>query len=893
MPVFVARFTTIRLCVADYGKNSLSPSVNTAKPQDQLDTIAHVFKTAAKEGGNLTEIPVRDGEFQLRYIGKDQDMPFYMVLVGQGKIPGMDMSTPNPTDSEELQRAPFDNVDIDSQYQYNRVEGGTNYHLQGTGEPSTIDKNEPQTRRSSLSQCASDPILSAATSNKMQLLTKDISLNGRRPFTNHQRSLKPQALCLTIALTKDSFIQQPYVLTGPPLDVKIDVFFNGVLSASTYVSERVRNSDPRSDDLIIRFSGLRVAQKIESSWVLVPPGQTADGKMRDPRRIKGGSKVAALSRWTNISKALQQEAAMDAKDTIIGQYLASLSELEMPAEAETLHSAGGPKYGVIDVVLTAGRGSKKEHAGIEHISEPTRMRVIKPGLERKRSVVDISKGATSDDQITTPSSSTNIVTPRSRSFADANIVAQGYTDTLPRDASKLLRTSESAASLRLGNIHTQSNTRLASRETSPPEGAVPSGRERLSRIAKSRSQSTQISPKKSSRCLSKSQNKPQDQAEKIPQKTFKGSETIVEEMPKQKRARMRYYSELTTKLTAEEEIAQIEAQSKENPAQPALDSSPAASTRRQSARRGESITPAPNVKHSDLVHASESQMGNSDASSTLGKRKRSQSVSAPKQRAATEKAKQQESVEASPATRSKVVTLRLTRQSLEENLVSSGATPLSTPADNEGRPKLPLPGTSMPLKTSPSSSLALSSRTPTPDKVERDFGAGYTSNKVASGRPKSSRVRPKGRSEASVTTTPLHKQTFPPPSRDTSSPYKSTRSHPNPLQPPLSPTLGPNEIANSLSHRNRVPRLSQENLSRLSNISTPMGFLPPPEPITADLSNRSNRTMGPPRPAWTIPALSEDCVITFAPDGFRPVKLERTGWFREYGILLGVRFLVG
>ena len=893
MPIFVARFTTIRLCVADYGGNSLSPSVNTTKPQDQLDTIAREFKTAAKEGGNLTEIPIRDGEFQLRYIGKDQDMPFYMVLARQGKKPGMGMSTPNPIDSEELQRAPFDNVDIDSQYQVNRVEGGTNYLVQ-TRELPTIDNNEPQTRRSSSSQCASDSTLSSATPNKMQPLAKDIDLNGRRLFTNHQRSLKPQALCLTIALTKESFIQQPYVLTGPPLDVKIDVFFNGVLSASTYVSERIRNSDPESDDLILRFSGLRVAQKIESSWVLVPPGQTADGKLRDPRRTKGGSKSAALSRWTDISKALHQEATVDANGTIIGQYLASLSELEMPVEAETLHSTGGPKYGIIDVVLTAGRGSKKEHAGIEHISEPTRMRVVKPRIgERKGSVADTSKAATSIEQITAPSSSSQIVTPRSRSFADANIVAQGYTDTLPRDASKLLRTSEPAASLRMGNTHTHSNTRLTSRETSPRDGAISSGRERLSRTVKSRSQSTQISPQKSSRCLSKSQNKPQDQTAKVPQKTFKGSEPILEERPKQKRSRIRYYSELTTKLTAEEEIAQIEAQSKESPAQPALDSSPAASTRRQSARVGEPITPAPKVMHSSLMHASKSQKGNSHASSTLGKRKRSQSVSAPKQRTATEKVKPQELVQASLATRSKVVTLRLTRKSLEGNLVSSGATPLSTLGDNEGRPTLPLSGTPTSSKISTSSSLALSSQTPTPDKVERDFGASYTSNKVASGRPKLSRGRSKDGSEASVTTTPLHKQTSLNSPHDTSSPYMSTRSHPNPPPPPLSPALGSKEIANSLSHRDRIPRLSQENLSRLSNVSTPMGFLPPPKPAATDLSNRSNRIMGPPRPAWTMPALSEDCVITFAPDGFRPVKLERTGWFREYCILLGVRFLVG
>ncbi len=45
---------------------------------------------------------------------------------------------------------------------------------------------------------------------------------------------------------------------------------------------------------------------------------------------------------------------------------------------------------------------------------------------------------------------------------------------------------------------------------------------------------------------------------------------------------------------------------------------------------------------------------------------------------------------------------------------------------------------------------------------------------------------------------------------------------------------------------------------------------------------------------WTMPPLSEDSMLTYAPAGVvRPCKGERNGWFEEKRVLMGARFLVG
>ena len=97
-----------------------------------------------------------------------------------------------------------------------------------------------------------------------RLLGANRGLVGRH-LSVEQAPLKPQqALCLTVSLANASFIAQPGSRSKKPviLDVKIDVFFNGILCASTFVSERDRKKDEYRTELaqdqieiIQRFTG--------------------------------------------------------------------------------------------------------------------------------------------------------------------------------------------------------------------------------------------------------------------------------------------------------------------------------------------------------------------------------------------------------------------------------------------------------------------------------------------------------------------------------------------------------------------------------------------------------------------------------------------------------------
>ena len=939
MPTFVARSTTIHLCTTDkVDTNSSNLCGNATK--DQLDSIAYEFKKATV----LPERPLRDGGFQLRFIGNDKDMPFYMVLAGKGIGSDLSASLPKSLGSKNPQKALLNDADSKPQHQVDSSEEGSDGLRLDSSGLSTTRGSDRQLIRSPSFQSASDLTPSLITLNKQQSLTK--SLNPGIPLlTEYNKPIKPQALCLTIAFTKESFIKEPYVKTGPPLDVKIDVFFNGVLSASTYVSERNRNSEPGSDELTYRLAGLRVAQKLEKPWVLVPPTQNANGTSRNPKRTDSTSKAAALSRWTDLRDALSEEAVVDKRKTLIGQYLASLSELEMPPEIECLHNVGCAAYGVIDVVLTAGRGSKKEHAGIEHISEPTRMHVVEPRQEgTRRKSGNLSKGNSLIEPITLASK----VAPRPRSFADAHIVAQGYTDTRPREARKVMRSSKSAISLPRENIqttpHTQLSTRSAIRET---RGNSSLGQRVPDKTVNLQQQSTLSSARKSSRIPSGSRDKPQRETPNIPQKTFKGSEPALEERPKPKRARLQYHSVLSTKLTMEEEIAQIEAQSKkslieiENPAKSELGSSPAA--RRHSARRSEYVTP-----ESNITQPPKAEVGSSPSSSTLGKRRRTQTLSIPRPGTVLEQSKTQESVPADSTLRSKLISLKVMERPQKNDAASGNADSLSPPFDNEEQHTLASSRHPISQETPSQSSGLTFSNKRLPHSFAEGFGINYAPYKLPSG---TQQPRPnlfEGASDLSTTiardtnrtnllsmnSTSSLQNTLPPPYGDrpslsSSTPNRAERANrplrrqpvPNPssaiacLTPSTSraasPTSEPTVTFNGASHpilQTPTPVESTNRLLRHPLMSNPgqiAAFHTPsasrattaastPTPRDAppsDPSRRTNKAIGPLRP-WTTPTLSKDCVITFAPEGLRPVKLERTGWFKEQAILMGVRFVV-
>ena len=876
MPTFVARGTTIHLCATDQVDTN-SPDVPANPTKEQLEAIACEFRRA----NVLPELPIRDGEYQLRFIGKDQDMPFYMVLAGKGITFDEVVSLPELIITKNLRRASLSDADIYSQHEINRLEEGNDNLMQGSTEIATTSNSPRQ-------QSISNPISSLFTLDSTQSPTKSISSSDEKFFTEHNRPAKPQALCVKIAFTKESFIREPYLTTGVPLDVKIDIFFNGTLSASTFVSERYRNSEPESDELTYRFTGLRVTQRSEKPWILVPREQNVDVTLGNPKPINDTSKAEALSQWKDIGNALRQEAAVDGHETFIGQYLASLSEIEMPAEVEALQRAGDPKYGIIDVVLTAGKGSKKEHVGIEHIHEPTRMRLVEPGIDdetkKKPRNSRKSNDSSKENSFTEHVAPITSATLRSRSFADANIVAQGYADTFPREASRVMRSSESAVSSPMEKLqarpHNQSSsTRLATRVT---RGTLSLGQGPLSKIADSQHQSPRKSPRNNSRVPSRSQDNSAFETQKIPRKTFRGPEPAPKDQPKQKRARIPYYIELSNRMTTEEEIAQIEAQSKkglfESPAQSDSGSSPF--VRRHSARGNGFVTQASNIQQFSTVDTPESQVSSSPESSMLGKRKRVQSLSVLKETIVTENSKGPGSWRPDPAKRSTVIKLKVNSPSL--------------PTYSEDQPTSALPSSSESHEPPSQNSGPTRSYDGLPYESE-DVGFNHASDRMPSGSRKSPLIMPKDTSDASLIEPHQTSHITLPSIHHTPSFHNSYPSLHNGLPRTNLSASGPADSANRPSRPRLSSNPSQVTVSLTSSTSRATSATSTPIPVVTPLGppRHSSGLMGPPRPLWVTPATSEGCVITFPPEGLRPVKLERNGVFKEYAILVGVRFVVG
>ena len=200
------------------------------------------------------------------------------------------------------------------------------------------------------------------------------------PNPKYKPPLVPHALCLTVFLSPSSFVRTTDRATGKKemIDVKIDVYFNGSLCGSHYVPKRYSGDAYATTEHIVRFTGRRLGRLIEKPWIIVPSGQNPDGGLRESRRGKVAY-AGAQQRWKDISDSLLAEADNIGRDgsgnrPVIGEYLESLAELPMPTEVEDMQKAGGPKFGVLDAVVTWGTGNK-DGPDAPYITEPTPTRI--------------------------------------------------------------------------------------------------------------------------------------------------------------------------------------------------------------------------------------------------------------------------------------------------------------------------------------------------------------------------------------------------------------------------------------------------------------------------------------------------------------------------------------
>jgi len=188
----------------------------------------------------------------------------------------------------------------------------------------------------------------------------------------HETIVKPKAAGVVVELKKKAFESlQDNKITRK--DLKIEVFFNGELADCVMVPER---DGCDSEDLKILFTGRRTEYQVERPWVVVPHVQEPDGTIKQFTKSK--TKATSLQeQWGEIAIALLNEAFLRREEEPDNEppssnYLAAVSQLEMPEKLNDLHKPGNRKMGIIDVVVTMGVG-KKKGPETRYICEPERM----------------------------------------------------------------------------------------------------------------------------------------------------------------------------------------------------------------------------------------------------------------------------------------------------------------------------------------------------------------------------------------------------------------------------------------------------------------------------------------------------------------------------------------
>ncbi|EME82635.1 uncharacterized protein MYCFIDRAFT_215035 [Pseudocercospora fijiensis CIRAD86] len=325
MPTFKSAGVSATLFSCELSDSIADPILPSAK---EAARVASALRT----GRTLDEKPIGvDGGSRgvLRYIGEHEDMPLMMVEAG-----------------DHLRRdwPPVSVPDLDSSL-------------------SSID--------SALTSLGPTPTPSPANAQRYLAHSHAHpapSIEPVSPLSAFYRTF-PSKQALRLAVKT---LPAAHVYTGSEkpksieIDLKIEVFVNGDLANSEFINtKRVSMSNERY------FHGTRIDTQVEKPWVYDAsahlPTATASMSPKHPGprpTSEDGGEVNA--RWKSISSSLATEASARS-DTPTGSYLDALAAVPIPHRLE-----GAEQLGVIDVLVTTGRGYKyAPNRG--YINRPTRM----------------------------------------------------------------------------------------------------------------------------------------------------------------------------------------------------------------------------------------------------------------------------------------------------------------------------------------------------------------------------------------------------------------------------------------------------------------------------------------------------------------------------------------
>ena len=201
--------------------------------------------------------------------------------------------------------------------------------------------------------------------------------NDGQPSLSHElrsaagtgASLPRKALCLHVILSNLTYLSSS--VEGQPQSLKVEVFFNGMIVQSVLMIPRDVRAGVKPNHQI--FAGTRIAQLAERPWVVSPSSKNA-GDATDGSSWTSG----AEDRWWEISATLLAAAEnrgvnLKGEKAPSATYLEQLARMDMPVDIESFQRPGGKKFGVIDVIVTAGSGGKAG-GNARYLHEPLPLR---------------------------------------------------------------------------------------------------------------------------------------------------------------------------------------------------------------------------------------------------------------------------------------------------------------------------------------------------------------------------------------------------------------------------------------------------------------------------------------------------------------------------------------
>ena len=970
MPTFYARSTTIRLSTADHALTTTAKPVGHSSKEaaDHLQNIIAEFANGA-EGGGMSETSIDDKESgsHIRFLGKRKDMPFFMIRAGKDSL-----SSNNPTGKREAPAVPPPEASVRRRRSLmvtRSVSGST--PLTNTIEVAEVaPEDEMNLAAHSNPGLETDNVVDDQTRDEyasrssgfrdrrletLEVVTQDTSRNddGPHPLSDkplnvtdlvNQHAPKPRSLCLTVSLSKSSFITPLHSPAGRPttLDVKIDVYFNGTLCASNYIPERFKKCGKDSIELRQRFTGHRIAHSLERPWIIAPPEHRIDGAWKNPTPSDKVN-VDRTQRWNTIAQVLRDEAEKIGRDkhgglSMLGEYLEGLSQLEMPAELRGIQKNGEPKFGLIDVVLTAGKGLK-DPAEAGNLSRPTSMRVIDFKSPMKESVVKLQEVPKVQKPIPT-------VKSKPKTFADAHIIAQGLTFHAPRTAS---RTTASNSQMTMdapkinNRLLSSTSSNASTADITCPKGTMePSaGQNDVFRTPDTPSAAPSAMRRRQSRALAQSDNLSSTRTSNYVAQQSMGSIRSRPRFPQRPIAKDRVNEVLSPNpLLSQPGLGNRDAGLVPSTAEP----------RAERSRRSTSSTipphnlepppkqfssPGRHILSNSAKTRLRSEAGSfakaSDASlskpqstpQSVPQKRHRGPVSSPHEQPKAKRsrmnyhvvvddkmtlAEEMASIEASSKEEMEANNLGdrrqsfpiLTRQQLarEKSTTPTPAHQQSGSRQSDDTGNISVQGTPCPASK------------PAQGKVTRMSGGNKptTSKPVIQERQSKVLILSLGQQvlEGGETRSPiLHSD---PPTPAAKTPVQSTTraftlnrevvTPAKPVNPSFRPSPSPPATRDptlSTPMPNHPPQAMQS--IKFGSLATPKSSSKPPQPNSSasatSVRSRRRRRDSTEIPTWPTPALSEDCVISFAPDSVRQVRLERPGWFRENSVLMGVRFVIG